>query len=233
MKKTSIVLGLGYGDEGKGLVTSTLCNHKPDFVVRFNGGHQAGHTVVYNGIHHVFSNFGSGTLQGIPTYWSKFCTVHPTGLNREYKILKEKGITPRIYFDPLCPITTPWEISMNRHDDTVSGHGSVGVGFGATIQRQEDFYKLHIQDIFYPKVFEQKLNQIADYYFEKGYSVSISQREMRDFLEDVEEVKNFVNISNPEMLYNKSLVFEGAQGILLDMDMGFFPNVTRSNTTSK
>ena len=69
----SIVIGLGFGDEGKGITTSYLCKklEGTKIVVRFNGGHQAGHTVVFNGKRHIFSSWGSGTLQGIPTYWSE------------------------------------------------------------------------------------------------------------------------------------------------------------------
>ncbi|HSY75885.1 MAG TPA: adenylosuccinate synthetase, partial [Bacteroidia bacterium] len=70
MKKVSIVVGLGYGDESKGSTTAFLCQQGSNpLVIRYCGGHQAGHTVIYSGKRHVFSNFGSGTLQGAPTYW--------------------------------------------------------------------------------------------------------------------------------------------------------------------
>jgi adenylosuccinate synthase len=68
-------------------------------VIRFSGGHQAGHTVVTDDTRHVFSNFGSGTLRGVPTYWSKFCTVEPIGLLNELDALKIKGYNPILYID--------------------------------------------------------------------------------------------------------------------------------------
>lgn len=77
----SIVIGAGFGDEGKGTMVNYLCkqSNKP-LVVRFNGGHQMGHGVVENDVRHIFSNFGSGTLVGAPTYISEFCTVDPVEL---------------------------------------------------------------------------------------------------------------------------------------------------------
>ena len=73
--KNFVIIGLGFGDEGKGLITDYFCSKlKNPLVIRFSGGHQVGHTVIYNDIRHMFSNFGSGTLRNIPTYWSKFCT---------------------------------------------------------------------------------------------------------------------------------------------------------------
>jgi len=222
-----IVLGLGFGDEGKGLTTSFLCSQqKNPIVIRFNGGHQAGHQVVHGGKRHIFSSFGAGTLQGAPTYWSKYCTFFPTAVLNEFEILKSKNITPTLYVHPLCPVTTPYDLYHNRSEEKKKKHGSVGVGFGATLQRQENFYKLYVQDLFYPKVLEAKLNNIVKYYGEEDIGHD-------DFLQDIEEVKKLIVVRDESILDEYEIVFEGAQGILLDQDFGFFPNVTRSNTTSK
>lgn len=220
-----IVLGLGFGDEGKGLTTSFLCAQtKNPIVVRFNGGHQAGHTVVHNGKRHVFSSFGSGTLQGVPTYWSKYCTFYPTAFLNEHALLSD----PVIFVDPLCPVTTPFDVIFNQDSERIVRNGSVGVGFGATLQRQEANFKLFVQDFFYEKVLIQKLKAIADYYGNDRPSKIIEE-----FLIDLREVKYRINVTNDSILSDYSPIFEGAQGILLDQDFGFFPNVTRSNTTSK
>ena len=123
------VIGLGFGDEGKGFTTDYLCSQHPNsLVVRFNGGHQAGHTVVYNGLRHVFSNFGSGTLRGCPTYWSEHCTVDPIGVLNELIVLRDNGVTPKLYIDAECPITTPFDIHNNRKVEDSNSHGSCGVG---------------------------------------------------------------------------------------------------------
>lgn len=237
---SSIVLGLGFGDEGKGLTTAYLCSKYKDgglnpIVVRFNGGHQAGHTVAFSkyGERHVFSSLGSGTLQGVPTYWSKFCTFYPTAFLNEIQVLRSKGVEiPEFYINPLSPITTPFDIFSNKKEEDGRGenrHGSVGVGFGKTVERQEKFYKLHAQDLFYPSVLEAKLESISYYYRD----TEIKERVILDFIEDCKEVANIIKIAGDKVLESFDPIFEGAQGILLDQDYGFFPNVTRSNTTSK
>lgn len=231
-----IVLGLGFGDEGKGLTTSFLCNqnkiaNKKSLVVRFSGGQQAGHTVTHNGKRHVFSNFGSGTLQGNATYWSEYCTFSPIGVLNEYNALKEiKGLTPELYVNPLSPVTTPFDKHFNCTTEKKRNHGSCGVGVGATIQRQEDYYKLFVQDLFHPGVLYQKLMNIKYYYEQMGFSTNV---DLGDFLYVIDKVKDIITVDNGDIMKGISLIFEGSQGILLDQDFGFFPNVTRSNTTSK
>lgn len=220
-----IVCGLGFGDEGKGLTTSFLCarTHHP-LVVRFNGGHQAGHTVVYEGKRHVFSGVGSGALQGVPTYWSSYCTFYPCSFLREYKMLNN----PIVYVNPMCPVTTPFDIDYNRNTEKINKHGSVGMGVGATIQRQENYYKLFVQDLFYESILIAKLRAIAAYY--KAVDVD---EQIEYFLDSVRQVLSIIRIADDNIMKDYTPIFEGAQGILLDMDFGFFPNVTRSNTTSK
>lgn len=230
---SSIVVGLGFGDEGKGLMTSYLVNQKPEAtVVRFNGGHQAGHTVVHEGKRHVFSSFGSGTLQGADTYWSQFCTVHPTAFMNEYNVLKDMGINPKIICHPLCPVTTPYDVGYNREIEGVNNHGSVGVGFGATLQRQEDFYKLYVKDMYHPKVFQAKLQNIAAYYKARN-NTFVAEDTLEKYMKHVEYMMQIIEVTDVTPNSSFDLVYEGAQGILLDMDHGFFPNVTRSNTTTK
>lgn len=222
-----IIIGLGYGDEGKGLTTSFLCeNTYHPLVVRFNGGHQAGHTVIYKDERHVFSNFGAGTLQNVPTYWSKNCTFYPYAFLNELALLDHHH--PDIFVNPLCPVTTPFDVLFNQQRERIVANGSVGVGFGATIQRQEAFFKLHVQDLFYENVLFQKLKAIAKYYSREHVDDEIGL-----FLEDAKEVTKIIHLADDEILTQYNPIFEGAQGILLDQDFGFFPNVTRSNTTSK
>lgn len=243
---SKIIIGLGYGDEGKGLTTDYLCRQsKNPLVIRFSGGHQAGHTVVnQKGERHVFSSFGSGTFEGVPTYWSRFCTFYPIAFFNELKALLGLGLKPLVYVDALSQVTTPYDVFYNRRTEKVNAHGSCGVGFGATIERNETPYRLYVQDLFYPAVLDIKLKAIEDYYFQK----TKGQLDKKAMLEKVEIFKKVVadilsyftlvqekcffekiKLQNP----NNDFIFEGSQGILLDMDFGFFPNVTRCNTTSK
>jgi len=217
------VIGMGYGDEGKGLTTSYLCSKTINpLVVRFNGGHQAGHTVVYEGQRHIFSNFGSGSLQGVPTLWSHFCTFHPSHVLNEYNALNN----PKLFVHGLCPITTPYEIQAGCEREKAVQHGSVGLGFGATIQRQQDYFNLYVQDLPFESIVRAKLHNISLYY---GFKLDITQ-----FLADIREVLDVIDIVNYyyNLFMHYNPIFEGAQGILLDQDFGFFPNVTRSNTTT-
>ena len=106
------VIGLCFGDEGKGRVVDFL-DHS--LTIRFSGGQQAGHGVIRNGEKHTFSNFGSSTLKGIPTYWSKFCTVDPVGMIRELNELMKINVNPLIYIDGDSPITTPYDKFYNTN----------------------------------------------------------------------------------------------------------------------
>ncbi len=244
--KASIVLGLGYGDEGKGITTDYLCRHSSNpLVIRFSGGHQAGHTVVNEkGQRHVFSSIGSGTLQGAPTYWSKYCTFNPIAFYNELNHLHELGYSPTVFVDALAQVTTPLDIFYNQDLEKVNGHGSCGVGFGATIERNEGPHKLYVQDLFYPVVLEQRLLAIADYYEKKTGNTNLRNElksQIDQFKEKVELILPLIDLVEERIFFHNlmtsskydHLIFEGSQGILLDMDHGFFPNVTRAHTTSR
>ena len=220
------VIGAGFGDEGKGMFTDYLCQHaEHPLVIRFSGGQQAGHTVVHNGIRHVFSNFCSGTLQGVPSYFAKFCTVDPVGIINELDLLLEKGVEPLLYIDAECPVTTPYDIRYNRQNHP---HGSCGVGVGATLNREEHFYSLTFADLFYPWVLETRLKLIQDFYREDTTDVDVE-----DFLYCCS-----VLIRSPWVRISRGLppgefseyIYEGSQGLLLDQHYGFFPYVTRADT---
>lgn len=240
--KTHIILGLGFGDEGKGITTDYLCQQsETPLVVRFSGGHQAGHTVVTEeGTRHVFSSFGAGSLRGVPTYWSRFCTLSPIHYLNEWIALNERGHCPTLFVDALCPITTPYDVYHNRTTEKENQHGSCGLGFGATIARQASPYKLYAQDLFYPLVFAQKLTAIASYY-QKLTPAFIEtpkfQQQLAEFKRAVDNIKETFHLVHEHDFLSRitysDLIFEGSQGILLDMDFGFFPNVTRCSTTSK
>jgi len=249
-KKAHIVIGLGYGDEGKGSATNYLCgNSLNPIVIRFNGGHQAGHTVMSNsGSKHVFSSFGSGTLQSIPTYWSNYCTVSPAHLLAEFEDLK---VCPKLYIDAFCPITTHYDVLYNRALETTKGDkrfGSCGVGFGATIDRHNKI-KFLFKDCFDPTIVNEHLKNIREYYREKinletDYDFSQFEHEIadKDFRTDS---KNIIDLSNNEVIIIANeedifkndnwatYIFEGAQGILLDQSFGTKPHITKSNTSSK
>lgn len=258
MKKA--VIGLGFGDEGKGITTDFLCSHSVHpLVIRYSGGQQAGHTVLRNGVRHVFSNIGSGSMQGIPTYWSKFCTVDPIGLVNEISILKEKwkklhgtDLDFKLYIDERCPITTPYDTYQNQVEARAKGHGSCGVGVGTTQKREEQRYSLTFGDLYNSFVFQTKLDLVRAYYIslhhaeadQKSFDkmISLNTKRFNDCCQMIKEltyIKPVFGLPKNEKIGGhlvrtySSFIFEGSQGLLLDQQYGFFPHVTRSNTGSK
>jgi adenylosuccinate synthase len=237
MKKISITLGAGFGDESKGSFVNYLCSKADNpLVIRFSGGHQVGHTVVVGDKRHVFSNFGSGSLLDVPTYWSEYCTVDPIGVFKEQKALNAIGIAPKLYFNANAMVTTPFDKWQNMTIEKDNAHGSVGVGFGTTVQRNEDHYHLYIRDLLYPNIRDIKLKLIQENYYKYIERYKLIKEEVDKFksacthlIDTYEIFNNFDEIRN----YYNSYIFEGSQGIMLDQDYGFFPNVTRSYTTSR
>ena len=225
-----IVVGAGFGDEGKGQTVAEILNSQAspsNYVIRFNGGHQAGHTVEHDGKRHVFSNFCAGTLHGVKSYWSQHCTIHPMGILNELKVLNKLGVEPVLHIDPFCPVTTPFDIECN-HAETK--HGTVGVGFGDTIQRQEDHFRIHAMDLLSPDVLYRKLELLQRFYYQSSHLACTAAE---NFYKDCQELlqRPGIQIMRPQELGDHP-IFEGAQGILLDKEFGFFPHVTRSKCTA-
>jgi adenylosuccinate synthase len=134
-------------------------------------------------------------------------------------------------------VTTPFDIIQNHNVEAKNNHGTVGVGFGTTIQRNDDHYHLYVRDLFFPKILEAKLKNILNYYHYVTPLNSNSQKRYDEFINACKEfvatytvIDRFRQIPN---IRNKDLIFEGGQGIMLDQEHGFFPNVTRSYTTSR
>jgi len=232
MKTAKIVIGLGFGDEGKGITTDFLAKQNPEsIVIRFSGGQQAAHTVMIGNRKHVHSSFASGALRGLPSYYSEHCTIHPLFLYNEREELKEKEANLDLYIHPLAKVTTPFDVWHNRGNARNIDHGTCGKGIGSTMKRNEGPYKLFAIDLIAPReMLLEKLNQIAYYY---GFlNESEIEEEVNRYLEAVDKIKwNIVDYTFLSKYEN--LIFEGSQGILLDMDHGVFPNVTYANTTSK
>jgi adenylosuccinate synthase len=227
--KSQAVIGLGFGDEGKGMVVSSLVRPE-SLVVRYCGGPQAGHHVILkDGREHVFSHFGSGTLQGNKTYWSKYCTVDPIGIINERDDLIKKGATPLLFVDKECPVTTPFEKIYNKKADNITSHGSCGVGFGQTFKRQADHFSIRVSDFFHPATLKIKLQMLKEHYYRL---LDLSTVDIDEFLEACEETIRYITVVD-HIPNEDDIIFEGSQGLLLDQDIGFFPHVTRSNTGTK
>lgn len=239
MEKAVIVIGLGFGDEGKGSFTDFFVQErKASLVVRFSGGPQAAHNVINNGIHHTFSQFGSGTLSGASTHLSRYMVVEPTSLVRERKVLNDKGIYADYTVDPGCLIITPWHRVVNRWREDGRGanrHGSVGMGVGETMSDYLDGSPsitvgdslLLSRPDFLDKIRSVRINQAS-----KMGSLETFPLADEQFADSCEEA--FYNRCSPSLdvlSRHDSVVFEGSQGILLDQKHGFNPHTTWSDLT--
>lgn len=220
----SIITGLGFGDEGKGVTTNYLSKtrSKP-LVIRYGGGNQVGHTVTTKELQHVHHHTGSGTLAGVPTFYSKYCTVDPIGTINELEALA--SFTPQNIYDPGCMLVTPLDVLANHKSEKTNKHGSVGVGFGKTVERNERHYRLTVLDIYNEFQFKAKCKQIESYYKEH-FDIDAYYKECAQFIHQVNVTKLW-SIKNNYSNY----IFEGHQGVLLDEQYGIFPHVTRSKTT--
>src|SRR5215467_6229237 len=166
-RTATAVIGANFGDEGKGLAVHTVVARDLDAaVIRFNGGAQAGHTVIAeHGRRHVFSHFGAGTLRGAATFLSRFFVVQPSIFARETAELAGIGVKPVVFVDPDAQVTTPFDVFINHWAEETRGgtrHGSVGVGFGETIERFERGYPLAVRDLGDDKHLMEILTRIRE-----------------------------------------------------------------------
>lgn len=245
MPKCSIVIDLGFGDAGKGLTTDFLASQQPkeSLVIRFSGGHQIGHTVSTGAFTHTFSNFGSGTLLGVPTYYSEHTTLFPPAILQEGRFLKKYH--PKLKFHPLAMLTSIYDIAFNRAVEKQQHHGSCGLGFGTTIARNKEDVYFFANDLQFPWVIKQRLNSIKTYYEQKLLSQPKSVQEYyrnelktyneNYYVESCLAISHFYEIVPLNKLADSygHFIFEGSQGVLLDTQHGFHPHTTWSNTTSK
>lgn len=234
--KARVVIGANFGDEGKGLLTDYLCSKGAGMVVRFNGGAQAGHTVVTpDGQRHVFRHIGSGALLGVPTFLSQFFVCNPILFFEELKQLHALGIKPSVYAHPDCLVTTFMDMIINQKLEDRRGtkrHGSCGIGFHETIKRSNvKELKLTMSDLWNdsPRVSVQ-MEEICDKYARFRTGEKLDRGDLiTSFLKGCREFAQYVNPLGIGQC--KDIVFEGAQGLLLDQNnTEFFPHVTHSNT---
>lgn len=217
-KKIQYVVGMNFGDEGKGVTTQYLCQEaikrgeKP-LVIRYCSGPQAGHTVVHNNIWHTFSSFGSGTLLGVSTYiypLNEQTLIDPIALKAEYDVLEQKGITPEFYVSSDCTVISPYHVIANKNDDESIKNGTCGCGIWWA--------------------FEQCLNLDCDPIIilsgsRTKYSLPVNKELEEEFLRCFDFVKEHVWYPTDLMQFD-TYIFESAQGLLLDGDRGFKPYVT-------
>lgn len=240
MKSAKVVIGANWGDEGKGL----LCDYYASptaTVVRFNGGAQAGHTVCRGGVRHVFHHFGSGTLRGAGTYLSRFFINNPILYFREMATL---GVSPWVAADAMGLVSTPYDMMINQmveHARGTARHGSCGVGINETVKRTEAGYAIVLDDLGRLSTLRAMLHDIRAEWVparlaELGITASDEWQDrlgsdaiLDRFVEYCDEYRRQITVCALGDCPG-DIIFEGAQGLLLDEDHRFFPHVTHSHT---
>jgi adenylosuccinate synthase len=237
--KAFAVIGSSWGDEAKGAAVDKIAwSHDNAVVIRHGGGSQCGHTVkTPDGRRHVFSSFGSGTFVGCPTYLGKDFVLNTKCFVNELHELSNKHVVPQVWVHPDCLVTTPLDVRINRELENRRGknrHGSVGIGFGETVERSARGYPLRVRDIsgdgFIAKTGQILLDWDLMRCAELGLEPIKVGEMWQEFCEEIEEFMDNVNVLSEIPKY-EVYIFEGNQGLLLDQERGLeFPYLTRSNT---
>lgn len=250
MVKTNIVIGSAFGDEGKGLMTDYFA-HKSSSLdtpylrsvlgIRFNGGAQAGHTVVVDGKRHIFQHFSAGTFRGCDTLLTNNFIVNPIMFRSELETLKALGINPSVYIGRRTRITTIYDMLYNQYCERLKGenkHGSCGLGINATVTRYTKMSFSHLEHLIPDKFFEH----VGQYYHECGFTIKEIQtiapgfdptHMSKLFEEDMRYLRSYSKLARENLTFFNEyhdIVLEGAQGLMLDEVYGEFPHVTRSRT---
>jgi adenylosuccinate synthase len=240
------VIGAGFGDEGKGLITDFLARklraENLPLVVRCSGGAQAGHTVVTPQHRHVFSHVGSGALAGSPTFLSQRFIANPFVLQQELLELKRKGVKPHITVHPNCLVTTAFDMILNGLREIDRGkqrHGSCGLGINETVTRSQNGHSIFVNDLKYISTLDRKMTRIFhDWWYPEIKKLSNSQ-EAEELIGNITLAQEINNLSYASPMFNQvssstfvpeSVIFEMSQGLDLDEYLGVFPHVTRAIT---
>ena len=243
--KITAIVGAQWGDEGKGKITDFFAGES-DYVVRFHGGNNAGHTVIVEGNTFKLHLIPSGIIYGGPmSIIGNGVVVDPKVLLDEIKYIKGKGIDPKLMISDRAHVIMPYHIEL---DDALSNHqgnlaaGSTGRGIAPVYADKMFRNGIRIIDLLEPEVLMEKLTK--GYNFTRGIIEKALSKKIESSIEAIfnsycnygEKLKPYITDTSIELYNalknNKSILFEGAQGISLDVDHGIYPYTTSSNTAA-
>ncbi len=239
-----VVVGLGFGDEGKGATVDFLCSEfEIDFVVKYSGGHQAGHRVVVGERDHVFAQFGAGALAGVPTVLDRDFIIEPMAMEVEREALERLGGNTKMYIHPDCPVTTRYHRAFNRLTELKNQHGSCGVGVGATRMTDNIGIGIRASDVG-RYGFESQVRRLRSYLLSELCRATegvVAHPDAAPLMAEFDvhpavvckEVSGVEHIPFASIPEDASVVFEGSQGILLDELYGYHPYTTWSTVTPR
>ena len=245
MNKSIVVLGTQWGDEGKGKIVDLL-SRDADAVVRFQGGHNAGHTLVIDGHKTVLHLVPSGILQpDVECFIGNGVVLSLQALREEIEKLEAQGldVRPRIRISPACAIIMPWHELLDRAREEARGNRAIGTtcrGIGPAYEDKVARRGLRTSDLINPDGLTDKIEHILDYHnFVLTKRFGMEALSVDAMVEEALELGEYFAGQVADVsgrLYQlrdqgKRVMFEGAQGSLLDIDHGTYPYVTSSNTT--
>lgn len=246
MGKNVVVIGTQWGDEGKGKLVDLLTD-QAEAVVRFQGGHNAGHTLVIRGEKTVLHLIPSGILRDdVQCMIGNGVVLSPNALMEEIELLEKAGIPVRnrLLISEACTLILPVHVAIDQAREKARGSkaiGTTGRGIGPAYEDKAARRGLRAGDLLNPKRFAEKLKELVEYHnfmLTNYYHVDAVdyQQTLDEALKLGEQIKPMLTDVGEELYKcqaeGKNLLFEGAQGALLDIDHGTFPYVTSSNTTA-
>lgn len=244
MGKSVVLIGSQWGDEGKGKIVDLLTD-RADAVARFQGGHNAGHTLVINGEQTILHVIPSGILRdGVECLIGNGVVLSLQAVEKELQEIESRGIDARarVKISDAAPIIMPHHVALDQAREIARGNkaiGTTGRGIGPAYEDKVARRGLRVGDLAKPKMFAENLRQVMDYhnfmlehYFKQpivDYQQSLDEalaigERLRDVIADVPALLDKYRGEG------KSIMYEGAQGMLLDIDHGTYPYVTSSNT---
>ena len=246
MSKNVVVLGTQWGDEGKGKIVDLL-TEQASYVVRYQGGHNAGHTLVIDGEKTVLHLIPSGVLrENVKCIIGNGVVLSPEALFKEIAMLEERGVPAkeRLFISEACPLILPYHVALDAARETALGKkaiGTTGRGIGPAYEDKVSRRGLRVGDLFNAERFAEKLKVVMEYHnfaLRELYKVEeVSYEEvLKDALAVADTLKamsvDVIDVLDKARKNGEAIMFEGAQGTLLDIDHGTYPYVTSSNTTA-
>jgi len=246
MGKNVVILGTQWGDEGKGKIVDLL-TEKATHVVRFQGGHNAGHTLVIGGKKTVLHLLPSGILRpGVTCIIGNGVVLSPAALLKEIDEIAAQGINAcdNLKISAACPLILPYHVALDQARETQKGVnkiGTTGRGIGPAYEDKVARRGIRLGELMNATHFAEKLAEVLEYHnftltqYFKVAAINY-QKTLDDALSMAERIRPLVcdtiDLLHTARKNNHNILFEGAQGSLLDIDHGTYPFVTSSNTTA-
>ena len=246
MANSVVIIGTQWGDEGKGKIVDLLTD-QAKAVVRFQGGHNAGHTLVIDGVTTVLHLIPSGVLRdNVKCLIGNGVVVSPEALLKEIKQLEDSGIPARdrIVISESCPVILPYHIALDQAREIARGNqaiGTTGRGIGPCYEDKVARRGIRLGEMMNKTLFAKRLKEVLEYHnftLEHYFKVEPLdyQKILKEALQQADEIRALVG-DIPAILHEMraqgdKIMFEGAQGALLDIDHGTYPYVTSSTTTA-